>query len=301
MPAAMRSTALAPVLAIALLCPRAAVAQGSTDLFIAPLSHEDGRLQLGAPRRLTDRDGYDNQPSFEADGSILFTRIDSVGQADIFRVDPATGRVTQVTRTAPESEYSAARTPAGDRLTVVRVEADSTQRLWSFAPDGTDPRIVLTDVKPVGYYAWADAHTLALFVLGEPATLQVADTRTGQAHVVALRIGRAIQKIPGSDAISFVQQGADSTARIERLDPATGAITPLVTVPSMDGFHAWTPDGTLLTATGGRILAWRAGDESWTPVADLGPGIHDITRLAVSADGRWLAFVADHASTLPEH
>ena len=46
---------------------------------------------------------------------------------------------------------------------------------------------MLADVKPVGYHAWADDHTLALFVLGQPATLQLADTRTGKAESPAAR------------------------------------------------------------------------------------------------------------------
>jgi hypothetical protein len=65
------------------------------------------------------------------------------------------------------------------------------------------------NVKPVGYHAWADDHTLALFVLGQPATLQIADTRTGTARVIARDIGRSIQRIPGStpvSSISFVQR-----------------------------------------------------------------------------------------------
>ena len=57
---------------------------------------------------------------------------------------------------------------------------------------------MLENVKPVGYHAWADDHTLALFVLGQPATLQLADTRTGTARTIASDIGRSIQRIPAN-------------------------------------------------------------------------------------------------------
>ena len=60
------------------------------------------------------------------------------------------------------------------------MEADGTQRLWSVIPNGPkiELAVVLTDVKPVGYHAWIDDRTVALYVLGErgqPGTLRVAD------------------------------------------------------------------------------------------------------------------------------
>ena len=49
----------------------------------------------------------------------------------------------------------------------VELDADKTQRLWQFNADGTrSAASCCENVKPVGYHAWADDHTLALFVLG---------------------------------------------------------------------------------------------------------------------------------------
>src|SRR4030095_13891111 len=98
--------------------------------------------------------------------------------------------IVQITNT-PEGEYSPGVMPDGTRFSVVRVEAGGTQRLWSFALDGSDPKGVLNDVKTVGYYAWVDNATVALYVLGgdgNPSTLQVADVSTGKATVVTERI-----------------------------------------------------------------------------------------------------------------
>src|SRR6185295_11787244 len=97
-------------------------------------------------------------------------------------------------------------TPDGRHLSVDPVSSDGTQRLWQFTLEGTQPALVLERVKPVGYHAWADDHTLALFVLGEPATLQLADTRTGDAEVLARGIGRSLQRIPGRATISVVER-----------------------------------------------------------------------------------------------
>ncbi len=296
--------ALVPVMAAlvpaaALLTARPLRAQAPSDLFLAPLSGAGTALRVGAPRRLTDRDGYDNQPAFAPDGrAILYTSIDSAGQADIFRYDIAAAHSTPLIRTAPESEYSAAVTPDGRRITVVRVEADSTQRLWSFDRTGGDARVALPEPRPVGYYAWADDTTLALYVLGDPATLRVASVRGGAARTVVRGIGRSIQKIPGRYAVSFVRETSADSAFVAELDLATGRTRDLVAALPGGDFHAWTPDGTLLMASGSRLYAWRPGEAGWRPLADLQrDGVTGITRLAVSPDGRTLALVADHTPT----
>lgn len=251
-----------------------------------------GVPHVGRAVNLTHRPGYDNQPSFTPDGSaVLYTAIDGNGPSDIWRVDLKSMARRNVTRTTVESEYSATPTPDGAHFSVIRVEADSAQRLWKFGMLGDAPTLVLERIKPVGYHVWVSDVTLGLFVLGSPATLQVADTRTGSAEVVASNIGRALQRIPGRSAISFQQLGKDG-AWITAFDLVAHQATPIA--PSAPGadFHIWTPDGTLLSASGSRILAWVNG--TWDVVADLGAdGVRNISRLALNAKGDRLAFVAE--------
>jgi hypothetical protein len=191
-------------------------------------------------------------------------------------------------------------TPDGKHISVIRVEADSTQRLWRFTMDGKQPELVLSDVKPVGYHAWATDTTLALFVLGQPATLQLADTRTGKAEIVAKGIGRSVLRVPARGTISFVtsepaaEQGAPPTQMIQELDPKTKAVTPLTKPVSgaRQADLAWTPDGQLLMAHEGRLYLWRRGQTDWKIAADLSTlGLRGVTRMAVSNAGDRIAFV----------
>jgi len=272
-----------------------------TEIYVAPLSAAGGRLVVGTPVNITNSPGYDNQPSFTPDGgAILFTSGRGGLATDIYRYDLAARQVTRVTDT-PEGEYSPTITPDGQHISVIRVEADSTQRLWRFTLDGRQPEIVLADVKPVGYHAWADAHTLALFVLGQPATLQLADARTGKADVLARGIGRSLQPIPGRGTVSFVlreapaQEGGAPTLVIRELNPQTRDMTTLVraVAGATEADCAWTPDGWLLMAHGGTLHGWRRGDADWTRVADLDAlGLRGVTRLAVSPTGDRIAIVA---------
>lgn len=271
----------------------------ATDIYVGRLAVRDGRIAMGQLRNITSRDGYDNQPHFTPDGqSVLYTSIREDGQADTYRFDLASGSLTRVTRTS-ESEYSPTIMPTGTSFSAVRVESDSTQRLWQFDLDGRPLGLVLEDVKPVGYHAWATESTVALYVLGPPSTLRMADLLTGRSEIIAESIGRSLHAVPGRRAISYVQQTPDAESWIVELDLETMERERLVrTVPGNE-FHAWTPGGTLLMGSGSRLYQWTRGQgDEWVEVADLGSaGITGITRLAVSPNGDRIAIVASHAGT----
>ncbi|MES2177710.1 MAG: hypothetical protein V4550_07565 [Gemmatimonadota bacterium] len=274
-----------------------AVAQASTDIYLAPLTRVRDSIVVGAARNVTNRAGYDNQPSFLPNSKgILYTVIGSDAQADIWRYDIKEKRNVRVT-TTPESEYSAVVMPGGLRISVIRVEADSAQRLWSFALDGSNPQLVLTAQKPVGYHAWLAPARLATFVLGSPSTLHVVDTDGSNDVVRARDIGRALQRVPGKDAFSYAQRDSARVLWIT-MQPLNGeTASALVRAAPDNEYHVWTPDGVLLSASNGVLVRWnRAIDATsgWLPVADLTKaGVKNVSRLAVSPDGKWLAFVAE--------
>jgi WD40 repeat protein len=260
-----------------------------TDIWLARLG-ADGTISQ--PINITNRDGYDNQPSFTPDGkAILFARRDRE-QTDIWAYDFTTrsSELTRITNT-PESEYSPTVTPDGTGISVIRVEADGTQRLWRFTRDGQSPAVILANVKPVGYHAWGPGGQLALFVLGNPNTLQVADTRTGRSRIVTERIGRSVQRIPGRVTISVLHIEGDARL-IKELDVKTRSLKPIVrAIESGEGDYAWTPDGAILMSDGKSLMRWSAGSD-WNPVANLDAvGLAGVTRIAVSPDGKWLAMV----------
>ncbi len=283
------------MLSIALLALQAN-APPATDIYVADLRVADRRVTVGTPVNVTARPGYDNQPFFLADGrAFLYTSIREDSQADIYRYDIDTKTSVRLTATR-ESEYSPTPLPDGSGFSVVRVDADSTQRLWAFDADGSRPRLVLDSIKPVGYHAWADDHTLVLFVLGSPSTLQIADAGfpTARGEVFAKDIGRSLQRIPGRASVSFVKRDSVAGNTLEELDIRRRRVSELTKVPPGADFFAWTPDGIVLTASGTTLYQWdsRRGGK-WEQLADLAvAGLSSVTRLAVSPQGDRLAIVA---------
>ena len=261
----------------------------STDIYLFSL---DGK----EVSNITNRRGYDNQPSWENKNRILYTSEHN-RQTDVYDIDFDFTRINRRTDT-PEREYSPALTPDGRAISVVRVERDSSQRLWRFPKTGREPTVILPEIKPVGYYAWLDTSTVALFVLGSPNTLQIGNTASGRARVVTTNIGRSLQRVPGGRRASFVQREgsawvlkivdpearADLTFRIDRIGP----------LPDSAEYVVWKSDKELYTAAGSRIFRMKLPVTRWELVVDLAAkGIRRISRLAISPDGSRLAFVAD--------
>ena len=269
----------------------------NTDIFVADLSNASGAPKLGPARRVTNWEGYDNQPSFTPDGAdILYTSIRADNQADTYRHRLADNSTARLTETA-EAEYSPTVTPDGKFFSVVRVERDreATQRLWKFPlAGGQVATLVLERFKPVGYHVWADDRTLGLFILGRPHTLQVVDARTGEYGIIATNIGRSLQRVPGTRKIAYVHKQGEGDWHIKEYDTRTHAKRTLAKTLAGSEDFAWTPDGTLLMAQGAKLYALRPGaGQDWREVADFtSDGLSEITRLSVSPRGDRLALVA---------
>lgn len=270
-----------------------ATAPPATDIFVVDAkTGPGGRLKLGQPMKISTTSGYNNQPSFLPDGrGILYTSIKDK-QADIYRYDLGTGSTTQVTNT-PESEYSPTLMPDGKFISVVRVEADGTQRLWKFPLGGGPPALVLEKIKPVGYHLWVDENTLALFVLGKPNTLQLVDLKSGKAEWVADNPGRILRRVPRQNKFSFVQKVSDQEWLIKIFDVKSRSVATFIkTLPGAEDY-AWTPGGVLLMANGSKLFARKESDWAWVELADLSnAGLKNITRIAVSDKGDRIAVVA---------
>ncbi len=271
------------------------------DLWLATLAYDDdGVPSLGAGRNVTARAGYDNQPRFLPDGSILYTR--GVGErTDIWRYDPASDTHAAVTETPDQSEYSATPTPDGTGFSAIVVEPDSMQRLWRFDLNGSNGAPVFEDIAPVGYHAWADDSTVVMYVLGDTATLQRAVSRglrtPGPGEVVDLFVQRSLNRVPGREAVSYMNRfgfdGGDFHivgATGEPEDFWGGGLGP---------DHAWTPSGELLFGSGYQLASVRPANEGprWnsgvTPVGALPDTTLVISRLAVSDDGASIVLVVD--------
>ena len=306
----MRSILLA--LAIAAIVTPAQQAPPATEVFLMSLppnaSAHDGPVNW---INISSSPGYDNQPSFLPDSSaVLFSSNRDGKQTDIYRYDIAAKALKQVTNTV-DLEYSPTVTPDGKTFSVIRqAAADGTQLLVRYdLATGAPHSVVFENVKPVGYHAWIDATHVAMFILGSgqgaPATLQIGDTKTGTAEVAATGIGRSVLLRPGASTVSYITTGANRMVREYDVKQRTSRDLFAPIEGSQDA--VWTPNGSefWMGAMNTQILSRAASDVagSWKhkfnlivmPGDPASPAIKSITRMAISPNGRWLAFVAEPA------
>ena len=274
----------------------AAAPPPSTDIYLLPLTTGLTSLKAAKPAPISTREGYDNQPYFSPDGRrILFAANRDGKQIDIFVFNRENGGVTQLTQT-PTNENSPTYLAGGDgSFSVVQSEPDKRQRLWRFNAQGREPQLILTDINPVGYHAWIDADRLALFVLGQPNSLQLASVKSGKGELAAQGIGRSLHRIPGTRLVSFVHREESGEFFVKQIDPDTKEIDTLMKVVdgSTERDMAWMPDGeTLLMSGGTKVFSWTRGAQGWTEVFDSAPhGLGTVTRIAVSPKGDAVAIV----------
>ncbi len=284
-----------PLFAALLAAPASAQTPPGSDIYLYRLTLSDTSVGLDREHNITARAGYDNQPHFTPDGSaVLYTRIGEDNQADIWQYLVA-GRRSEALTETPESEYSPTPLPDSTGVSTIRVEEDGTQRLWRFDWDGSNARVLLPSIEPVGYHAWGNGNTVALFILGEPHTLQLADVRLDAASLVAYDIGRSLHRVPGEAAISFTgRDSVEAPWTVRSVDLVTRRVRTLAPALAESQDLVWLPDGTLLMGREDTLYRCRPSDgaPSWTPVATL-EGLRGITRLAVSPDGTHLAVVAE--------
>ena len=265
----------------------------STNVVVFDLEMQRNQFILTNRLDVTQNEGYNNQPLFESNTSLLFSTNRDGEQTEIYRYDFLNEAVERLTHTE-ESEYSPTIIPGTNDFSVVRVEADdSTQRLWKFRSDGQNPSLMMENVKRIGYHAWIDYSHLALFVLGKEFTLQIVDVKTQTAETVAEKIGRCILKIPGEDAVSFVDKRDSLQWVLRKYNLRDQNIAKIANLkPGMEDYF-WSASGFVLAGHEGKLYLLRPGKKTgWVEMADLNKqGCGRFYRLALSPDNLKLAVV----------
>jgi hypothetical protein len=148
----------------------------------------------------------------------------------------------------------------------------------------------------IGYHAWAGENKLLLFVLDDSVhnSLHYYYLEKNADTVVAENIGRSLHKIPGQNAMSFVQKISATVSIIKRFDMGNGVISTVTTAISGQDHLAWLQNGMLVMSDGAKLFAcYDKLESAWQPVIINGDAamLKGVTRLAANADNTKLAVV----------
>ncbi len=273
----------------------------ATEIYVMKYKTKKGKALLSHPLKAIAHKGYNNQPFFvKGSSKIVFVSIpEGDSQTDVYAYDYRNGSIIRVTQT-PESEFS----PKiyRNKMTAVRIECgpDSIQRLWQFTVSDdwkADKEYVLfSNRKAVGYYDWVNDTEIGIFIVGDKDIHSLHYLNTEESwrdSLIAENIGRSLWKVPGKNALSFVQKTTDNKSLIKTVSFKNGKKEELIpTFPGSEDF-VWHPKGYLLTLYEGKLYRYhprKGGD--WQEVANLeGLGLGDFYRMAFHPNGKKIALV----------
>ncbi len=269
--------------------------QTGSEIYLFDLKITNDKVVLSNGKNITNHKGYDNQPFFYPSQPVIYySSFDDSGRSDIKYYNYERKETKNLTLTH-EKEYSPTVTPDGQFISCIIQRDNGMQDLGKYPINGGKPIVLINHLK-IGYHAWAGENKLLLFVLDDSIhnSLHYYDLSKNADTVIAENIGRSLHKIPGQNAMSFVQKISDKLSIIKRFDMSAGVISTIIsTLPGQDHF-TWLKNGMLLMSDGNKLFVSHDKlDSVWQPVTIKGDTtmLKGVTRLATNTDNSKLAVV----------
>ena len=272
--------------------------QTNTEVYLMDLEFSETDFNVSNFRNISNNKGYDSQPSFYDNESILYARTRETS-TDIAKYHILRTSYSWVNKTTAGGEYSPQGIPKSKNVSVVRLDTTGLQRLYSYHLKTMEPTLLIDNFQ-VAYYSFYNSNTILSSVLsGNNLDLVISDLSEKTNDTLVLNVGRAIQKVPNTpETMSYTSVNEEGNQDIFQLDMKSLESFFVAQLPIGIQDHIWLNESTLLIGSRDKLfLLDLFGNGDWKLVADLSEyTIQDITRLAVSPDGKKLALVAESTS-----
>jgi Tol biopolymer transport system component len=264
-----------------------------SEIYLFSIDQQDGKYTFTDGKNITSNKGYDNQPSFSLDNkSILFTSGRNDNNFDIYEYTLTDKKITPLI-TSENGEYTAKEFDKNTVMFVREGKNDQGMSVWKYdrLTKATSP--ALKNNEPVAYYAWNSKGEALVWVRYAFMMHFVNPARSINRYVANYAQPSVPHLIPNTDKFSFMQRHPDDSLWIKEFDPSDESVRPIVQSKDGKKDYAWMPDGSLLIGSENKLYRFdEKTDKDWHLLADLSSsGIKDISRMAVSFDGKYLALV----------
>ncbi|MFD2916173.1 nuclear transport factor 2 family protein [Psychroserpens luteus] len=275
------------------LLPLSIYSQTNPEIFLFDIAITKPNIDIKNPKNLSNNDGYDNQPSFYDNNTILFVSSRN-DQTDIAKYNLNDNSLTFVNATEG-GEYTPLKFPKKNDISAVRLDKDGKQRLYRYNIDNGESTELIKDLV-VAYYTWFNEDIIVSAVIeGEQLNLYRTNLKTGISKKLANKVGRSFHKIPNTELVSFISKENEKQWQIKSLNPITGRIRLISnTIVDVEDI-CWLNKNNILSSDGSTLykLTLRV-DNNWKKVIDLyQEGIKKISRLATNSDGSKLLITGD--------
>lgn len=276
-----------------LFCPLI-FGQPATEIYISELDLSDEGFQFNNAQNISNNLGYDNQPFFLDNDTLLYAR-NNKGQTDIAMYIVSKQETLFIHNPTEGGEYSPQPLPDNSTIASVRLDPDGMQRLYAYKSGNTDMSPLFPDLK-VAYFSFInDEEILASVIRMNQLDLVRANKSTGETIDLVTNSGRCIQKIPGSKSFSYTILNEEKNFDLYQYDPEINESYFVCQLPIGVQDYVWFEDYKIIIGSGTQLFVYDLfGKGDWLPIADFkDSNLTNITRLALSQDYKRFAFVAE--------
>lgn len=268
-------------------------AQGETDVYLVNIEEKDQGFSFENFRNISNNKGYDNQPYFKDDTTLLYARTHG-GQTDISVLNLSENTEKYFNTKTVGGEYSPQPVPDSKDITAVRLDPDGKQRLYRYTEAGTSEEFIPDLV--IAYYTLYNEHTMVSSIIeGDDLNLVVYYLKEGKSYKLLKGSGRSIHSIPDTKATSYTAKNEEGNFDVYQLDMETLESFFVCQLPIGVQDYFWLNDYKIIIGSGAQLFLYDLfGNGDWNLIADFSEeGITNITRLSISPNGTKLAFVAE--------
>ena len=202
-----------------LCCPLLYFSQPNTEVFLFDLNTENDTFQLSNFKNVSNNIGYDNQPSFLDDSTILYSGTRN-NQTDIVKYNISDDSKEWLSNTEG-GEYSPIKIPNKNTVSAVRLEPDGVQKFHGYDMKTGDYELLIDDII-IGYYIWFDKNSIMSSALeNDYLSLYLSEVDKNKHTRIEEHIGRSLHHIPNSNLISYISK-TNTDWDIKSLNPKTG-------------------------------------------------------------------------------
>lgn len=268
--------------------------QPATDIYISEVDFSDEGFQFRNTKNISDNPGYDNQPFFLENDTLLYARNNN-GQTDIAKYIFSKRESIFFHDATEGGEYSPQPMPDKSTIAAVRLDPDGMQRLYAYKPGKEGNTLLFPDLK-VAYFSFInDEEILASVIRMNQLDLVRANNSTGETTDLVTNSGRCLQKIPGSKSFSYTILNEEKNFDLYQFDPENNESYFVCQLPIGVQDYVWYEDYKIIIGSGAQLFVYDLyGNGDWLPIADFkDQNLTNITRMALSQDHKRFAFVAE--------
>ncbi len=265
----------------------------NTDVWIFELQSTKQNTVIKSGKNITNRVGYDNQPSFSSDSKkIYFTCIKDDSQADIYYYNLNNKKIIQLTKTV-ESEYSPTPSHNNKLINCVTVLKDSSQIVQSLHLDKNNvvsKTSAVSALDSVGYFTFLNTDNLVYFILTQPHSIRIINLKNGVDRWLVNNPVRVFNAINRHTLIYGLKDSAKVT--FYKYDFLLYKSDKYAEFNSVNEDIIWHDNWGLLKSEEKKILRYDEYKKEWIILFDLSLfGIKKITRFNFDLKNKYLVLV----------